>query len=90
MISKFWHQLRQDFEKDPVTFILELLGTAASMGAAVLLSLEITGLIPVYLCWLVGSVCLTVSSARRKNINLIMLMIFYTIMNLIGLWNYSV
>lgn len=84
-----WGHIREDWHQSPLTLLLEIMGTAASMAAAILLSLEVTGLVPVYVLWMVGSVSLTFSSAKRKNINLMMLMLFYTIMNLIGLWTYS-
>lgn len=79
----------QEWKSRPVTVLLEAAGTAASVLAAVLLSFQITGLMPVYVCWLLGSLLLTASSWQRQNTNLVMLMTFYTVMNLIGLWNFS-
>lgn len=84
----FWLTLCTEWQQNPTCILFETVGTVASMLAAVLLSFAITGLTPVYVCWMVGSLCLTVSSWKRKNINLLLLMQFYTIMNLIGLWNY--
>jgi hypothetical protein len=89
-MRELMQRLRQDWREQPVTVSLEVIGTATSMVAAVLLSLELTGLIPVYVFWMMGSVSLMTSSIQRKNMNLMMLMLFYTIMNMIGLWNYAV
>lgn len=83
-------KLRQDWHDQPVTVSLEVVGTVTSMAAAVLLSFELTGLIPVYVFWMMGSVSLMTSSLQRQNMNLMMLMMFYTIMNMIGLWNYAI
>lgn len=89
-MKQLWDKLRQDWREHPVTITLEVVGTVTSMLAAVLLSFELTGLIPVYVFWMMGSMSLMISSVQRKNMNLIMLMLFYTIMNMIGLWNYAV
>jgi hypothetical protein len=87
---KLIEKLRQDWRDHPVTVSLEVIGTATSMVAAILLSFELTGLIPVYVFWMMGSVSLMTSSIQRQNMNLMMLMMFYTIMNMIGLWNYAI
>jgi len=87
---KLIEKLRQDWCDHPVTVSLEVIGTATSMVAAILLSFELTGLIPVYVFWMMGSVSLMISSIQRQNMNLMMLMMFYTIMNMIGLWNYAI
>ena len=89
-MKQLMDKLRQDWRDQPVTVSLEVVGTATSMVAAVLLSLELTGLIPVYVFWMLGSVSLMISSIQRRNMNLMMLMMFYTIMNMIGLWNYAI
>jgi len=87
-LIQIWNQLCAESRTQPVTVSLEILGTVTSMLAAVLLSFQLAGLIWVYVCWMLGSVCLTMSSYKRRNMNLIMLMTFYTIMNIIGFWNY--
>lgn len=89
-MRKLIHKLRQDWHDQPVTISLEVVGTVTSMLAAVLLSLELTSLFTVYVFWMMGSVSLMISSIQRQNMNLIMLMMFYTIMNMIGLWNYAI
>ena len=87
-MRKLIQKLRQDWHDQPVTISLEVIGTVTSMVAAVLLSFELTGLITVYVFWMIGSVSLMISSIQRQNMNLMMLMMFYTIMNMIGFWNY--
>lgn len=86
---RLWTSWKSEWDRDPLTVSLETAGTAASVLAAVLLSFQLAGLIPVYVCWLVGSLLLTASSWRRHNSNLVLLMAFYTVMNMIGLWNFS-
>lgn len=88
MIRDLLQTYQRDWQHNPFLVIAETLGTAASVIAAVLLSFKLTGLIPVYFCWTAGSTLLTISSWQRKNTNLLLLMIFYTVMNTIGLWNY--
>jgi hypothetical protein len=88
MLKGLQQALQHDWQQNPSLVIAETLGTAASVIAAVLLSFKLTGLIPVYFCWTAGSTLLTISSWQRKNTNLLLLMIFYTVMNTIGLWNY--
>lgn len=83
-----WRTFRREWRERPLTLTFEMIGTGASMIAAVVLSVKLTGLIPVYLLWLTGSICLTVSTWQRQNSSLLLLMAFYTIMNLIGLWNW--
>ena len=84
-----WASFVCEWKNDPLTVSFETAGTSASILAGVLLSFQITGLIPVYVCWLAGSLLLTVSSWRRHNTNLVLLMTFYTVLNVIGLWNFS-
>jgi hypothetical protein len=78
----------KEWQQQPWMVIAETGGTAASVIAAVLLSFKLTGLVPVYFCWLLGSFLLMISSWQRQNTNLLLLMLFYTVMNLIGLANY--
>lgn len=67
----------------------EILGTASSMLAAAFLAFQILPLNTLYLFWLFGSVALTISSILRKNLLLAVLMLFYTGLNLYGLWSFG-
>lgn len=81
--------LREELRKDPILISVEALGTIASVIAAVVLSFNLVGVGTVYYMWCVGSLCLTFTSYRRKNSLLTGLMVFYTILNIIGLWNFA-
>jgi hypothetical protein len=67
----------------------EIAGTASSMLAALFLVFQVLPLNILYLFWLFGSVALTISSVLRKNLLLTLLMIFYTGLNLYGLWSFG-
>lgn len=86
-IRQFWWVFVQEWRRDPITISFELLGTVTSMLAAVLLSLQLVSLITVYWIWCLGSISLSISSKRRRNSLLFGLMMFYTVLNVIGIWN---
>ncbi len=88
MLRLLLDRWKQEWQAQPWMVLAETGGTAASVLAAVLLSFKLTGLVPVYFCWLTGSFLLMISSWQRQNTNLLLLMLFYTVMNLIGLANY--
>jgi hypothetical protein len=89
MRINIWGSLREEFRKDPILIVVEIIGTVASIVAAVVLSFNLMSVGTVYYMWVVGSVCLTFTSYRRKNSLLTGLMVFYTILNIIGLWNFA-
>jgi hypothetical protein len=68
---------------------MEVVGTVASVIAAIVLSFNLVGIWAVYWMWCVGSMSLTFTSYRRNNLLLTGLMVFYTILNIIGLWNFA-
>ena len=59
------------------------------MLAASFLALQIGEIFTLYLFWLYGSVALTFSSLMRKNSIMTALMLFYTALNLVGLWSFK-
>jgi len=89
MHINIWGSLREELRKDPILIFVEIIGTVASVIAAIVLSFNLVGIWAVYWMWCVGSVCLTFTSYRRKNSLLTGLMVFYTILNIIGLWNFA-
>jgi len=72
-----------------IILAFEIGGTASSMLAAALLAFQAMPLNILYLFWLFGSVSLTISSILRKNQLLTLLMLFYTGLNLYGLWSFG-
>ena len=89
MFNKLIGSLCREWHRDPILICMEVVGTVASVIAAIVLSFNLVGIWAVYWMWCVGSVCLTFTSYRRKNSLLTGLMGFYTILNIIGLWNFA-
>lgn len=80
-------EFKIELVKHPFIIIMETIGTVVSMLAAVLLSYQLVSMHAMFLLWIFGSTCLTITSVMRKNILLSSLMIFYLVMNIIGLRN---
>ena len=85
MITRLWEQFIRDLFHQPLTIIMEIFGTGVGILASVLVCLQLTTMFNIFILWIVGSVCLTISSVIRKNTLLALLMLFYTVMNFIGL-----
>ena len=92
MIRKITHtvqellgEFRKELSHHPLTVVLETTGTLVSMLAAAVLSLQLSGLVTVYILWLIGSITLSIASYYRKNLMWLLLSGFYLIMNLTGL-----
>lgn len=88
MIRQLLRSLRMEWRRDPLLICLESMGTVVSMIAAIALSFQILTIWWVYWLWCMGSMSLTFTSYKRKNSLLTGLMVFYTILNIIGLWNF--
>lgn len=89
MLDRFFKQWANDWSSNPLLFWLELIGTASSIAASVLISVW-TGSIDlfwVFVCWMIGSLSLTVTAYMRSTGWPMLLMIVYTIFNIIGLYN---
>jgi hypothetical protein len=52
-----------------------------------LISMQLAGMLTVFVFWSVGSVSLTISSYKRNNSMMMLMMLFYTALNLMGIWN---
>ena len=89
MLDKILNQWATDWRFNPLLFWLELVGTFSSIMASVLISLwpGSINLFYVFVCWMIGSVSLTVSAYIRATGWPMILMIVYTFFNLIGLYN---
>lgn len=69
-------------------FVLELLGTACSMTASMLLAVTNINIVIIFLVWLVGSTMLAIANHMRKSYWMFVLMSFYTMVNIVGLYNH--
>jgi len=83
------HTTEHGTNSNKLLLFLESTGTASSMLAASFLALQIGEIFTLYLFWLYGSVALTFSSRMRKNSIMTALMLFYTVLNLVGLWSFK-
>jgi hypothetical protein len=74
------------YHSDNLAFFLEMLNFVTSAGASLILA--ITALNPdmliVYPMFLIGSISQTYASYRRKLVWIMLLMIFFTILNIVG------
>jgi len=89
MLSSVFSQWIADWHDRRTLFWFEMVGTVSSLIAAVLISFW-PGLIHlswVFSFWLIGSIALAVSSFMRQAAWPMLLMITYTVFNIIGLWN---
>ena len=85
-ILKYW---RESLKSDKLAFYFEAYGTVNSIIASIVLSVGSPNpdLLAVFYFYIHGSAALAYSSWRRKNPWLLILMLFYTATNLIGLLN---
>jgi hypothetical protein len=86
-LREFGGSLCELWHRDRLLFLLEVLGTTSSMIAAMLISMQLAGMLTVFVFWSVGSVSLTISSYKRNNSMMMLMMLFYTALNLMGIWN---
>lgn len=89
METSLIQSLCQECRVRPWLVFMEILGTGASVIAALVLSLNLMHIWAVYWLWLMGSLSLSLSSWWRKNLLLLALMVYYTVLNILGLWNFS-
>lgn len=89
MFSNLVHQWKIDWRENKPLFSFELIGVCSSIFAAILISFwpNIIDLTWVFLFWLVGSVSLAISAWMRATAWPMLLMITYTIFNMIGIYN---
>ena len=89
MFNAVIQQWIDDWKTNKFRFILELVGTLLSMTASILLALSMFNLFIIYLIWMSGSICLIVSSYMRQSYWVLVLMSFYTLVNIIGLYRFK-
>lgn len=85
-IIKFWKETWID---NKLVFFLEALGTSSSMIAAIILATSaVPNLVAVFIFYVIGSVCLMYVSHYRRSSWMLVMFLFFTIMNFIGLWTH--
>lgn len=77
-----------DWRCHRVQFILEITGTLCSMTASLMLAATSINIMIIFSTWLVGSTALAVSNHMRKSYWMFLLMSFYTVINIVGLYNH--
>jgi hypothetical protein len=89
MLNKLFNQWADDWKNHPHLFWLELIGTVSSIAASVIISVwaGTIDLVWVFVCWMIGSLSLTVTAYMRSTAWPMLLMIVYTFFNTIGLYN---
>jgi hypothetical protein len=89
MFVKVLARWKSDWNENKLIFWLEAIGTISSLTAAVLISFwpNIINLIWIFSFWLIGSISLAASSCMRQMAWPMILMITYTFLNIIGLYN---
>lgn len=89
MLSEVLARWKSDWNENKPLFWLEAIGTVSSLAAAVLISFwpNVINLVWIFSFWLIGSIGLATSSFMRKMAWPMILMITYTVLNIIGLYN---
>jgi len=89
LISGLSDQWKKDWNEHRPIFWLEMIGTLSSIAASVLVSIWANriDLSWVFIFWMIGSISLAISSYMRSTAWPMILMIVYTVFNLIGLYN---
>lgn len=82
-------QWAHDWRTNKFLFFFELIGTASSILASVLISFWPTAinLVWVFIFWLIGSLLLLITSWIRSTGWPMLLMLTYSVFNIIGLYN---
>ena len=89
MFSRISEQWKKDWTENRTIFWFEMIGTLSSITASVLISVwpGSINLFWVFIFWMIGSLSLVASSYMRSTAWPMLLMLVYTVFNLIGLYN---
>ena len=89
MFDKLIEQWVFDWHNNKLLFWLELIGTVSSITASILISFwpTIINLVWVFVFWMIGSLSLASAAYIRSIAWPMLLMVTYSIFNLIGLYN---
>jgi hypothetical protein len=87
--DRLFDQWKKDWRENRRLFWLEMTGTLSSIVASVLVSFWAgrMDLFWVFLFWLIGSLSLALAAYIRSTAWPMLLMVIYTIFNVIGLYN---
>lgn len=81
-----WRNWCHDIRHSPVLFWVEIASTLMNMTASVLMGFMSTNppLVPIFALWILGSIGMAWASFKRDAAWMLVLMGFYTVMNIVG------
>jgi protein-S-isoprenylcysteine O-methyltransferase Ste14 len=84
-----WEQWKIDWVERRIVFLVELVGTILNMTASTLMGFMSSDppLIVIMALWIVGSIALVYTNYMRRIAWPLILMSFYTFMNIVGFYN---
>jgi hypothetical protein len=86
LIKSIWKNWCHDIVHNPMLFWVEIGSTFMNMTASVLMGFMSTNppLITIFSLWIIGSVGMAWASFKRDAAWMLVLMAFYTVMNIVG------
>ena len=87
--KELWIQWKVDWLERRVVFLVELMGTILNMTASTLMGLYSANppLLLIMTLWIIGSIALVYTNYQRRIAWPLILMSFYTFMNIVGFIN---
>lgn len=89
ILKDFWNHWKSDFKNNKMLFWFEFTGTIVSMLASILIALYANNppMLLIFNLWLYGSIAMSISFFIRRDGSALVLMLWYTGINVIGLTN---
>jgi hypothetical protein len=89
MLRDIWNNWVQEYRNNKWLFILEITGTIFSIVSSIYLSIQGDRAIMVHLfgLYLLGSISLVIVNLYRRSGFMFLLMLFYSIINIVGIIN---
>lgn len=86
LIKTIWKNWCHDIVHNPKLFYVEIVSTLMNMAASVLMGFMSSNppLLIIFSLWIVGSVGMAWASFKRDAAWMLVLMTFYTVMNIVG------
>lgn len=88
IFKKLWKDWRHDIVHNPMLFWVEIVCTAFNMSASTIFALTSSDpnkpLVMIFIMWIIGSVGMVWAAFKRDAAWLLILMSFYTVMNIVG------
>lgn len=81
-----WSNWCHDIKHSPVLFWVEIISTVMNMAASVLMGFMSASppLLIIFVLWILGSIGMAWASFKRNAAWMLVLMSFYTVMNIVG------